>query len=33
MKTQDIAFVLGYSDSSSYLHAVKKWGKENYEKF
>lgn len=25
MKTQDIAFVLGYSEASAYLHAVKKW--------
>lgn len=25
MKTQDIAYLLGYSDASSYLHAVKKW--------
>lgn len=25
MKTQDIAFVLGYSEASAYLHAAKKW--------
>lgn len=25
MKTQDIALVLGYSEASAYLHAVKKW--------
>jgi AraC-like DNA-binding protein len=25
MKTQDIAYLLGYSESSAYLHAVKKW--------
>lgn len=25
MKTQDIALILGYSDSSAYLHAAKKW--------
>lgn len=27
MKTLDVAYLLGYKDSSSYLHAVKKWGK------
>lgn len=27
MRTQDIAYILGYSESSSYLHAVKKWKK------
>jgi len=25
MKTQDIAYLLGYSETSAYLHAVKKW--------
>jgi len=25
MKIQDIAFILGYSEPSAYLHAVKKW--------
>jgi len=25
MKTQDIAYILGYSEPSAYLHAVKKW--------
>lgn len=25
MKTQDIAYLLGYSEASAYLHAVKKW--------
>lgn len=25
MKTQDIAFILGYSEASAYLHAAKKW--------
>lgn len=25
MKTQDIAFLLGYGDASAYLHAVKRW--------
>ena len=25
MKTQDVAFILGYADSSSFLHASKKW--------
>jgi len=25
MKTQDIAFILGYAEPSAYLHAVKKW--------
>lgn len=25
MKTQDIAYILGYSEASAYLHAVKKW--------
>lgn len=25
LKTQDIAFTLGYSDSSAYLHALKSW--------
>lgn len=25
LKTEDIAFILGYSESSAYLHAVKKW--------
>lgn len=25
MKTQDIAFILGYSEASAYLHAIKKW--------
>ncbi len=25
MKTQDIAYVLGYSEASAYLHAAKKW--------
>lgn len=25
MKTQDIAYFLGYSEASAYLHAVKKW--------
>lgn len=29
MKTQDIAYVLGYSDASAYLHAVNRW-KANY---
>ena len=24
--TQDIAYILGYSESSAYLHAVKRWG-------
>lgn len=28
MKTQDIAYLLGYSESSAYLHAVKKWKTE-----
>jgi AraC-like DNA-binding protein len=27
IKTQDIAFLLGYSESCAYLHAVKKWKK------
>ena len=27
IKTQDIAFILGYSESSAYLHAVKRWEK------
>lgn len=27
MKTQEIAYLLGYSEASSYLHAVKKWQK------
>ena len=26
IKTQDIAHILGYSDPSAYLHAVKRWG-------
>ncbi|PCJ63930.1 MAG: hypothetical protein COA58_14970 [Bacteroidetes bacterium] len=26
IKTQDIAYMLGYSESSAYLHAVKRWG-------
>ncbi|MEQ8945956.1 MAG: AraC family transcriptional regulator ligand-binding domain-containing protein, partial [Balneola sp.] len=25
LKTKDVAFILGYSDSSAYLHAVKSW--------
>lgn len=25
LKTQDIAFILGYSEASAYLHAAKKW--------
>lgn len=25
MKTQDIALILGYSESSAYLHAAKNW--------
>ncbi len=25
MKTQDIAYILGYSESSAYLHAAKRW--------
>lgn len=25
MKTQDIAYLLGYSESSAYLHAVNRW--------
>jgi AraC-like DNA-binding protein len=28
MKIQDIAYILGYSDLSAYLHAVKKWRTE-----
>ncbi|MFC0264392.1 AraC family transcriptional regulator ligand-binding domain-containing protein [Fontibacter flavus] len=28
MKTQDIAYILGYSEASAYLHAVKKWETE-----
>ncbi len=28
MKTQDIAYLLGYSEASAYLHAVKKWKTE-----
>ena len=28
IKTQDIAYILGYSGSSAYLHAVKRWTKE-----
>jgi len=28
MKTQDIAYFLGYSEASAYLHAVKKWETE-----
>lgn len=28
MKTQDIAYILGYSEPSAYLHAVKKWKTE-----
>ena len=27
LKTKDIAFILGYSDSSAYLHATKSWKK------
>ncbi len=26
MKTQDIAYILGYSEPSAYLHAYKRWG-------
>ncbi len=26
IKTQDIAYILGYSEPSAYLHAVKRWG-------
>ena len=29
LKTKDIAFILGYSDSSAYLHAAKKWRKQS----
>lgn len=29
MKTHEIAYILGYSESSSYLHAAKKWKKEH----
>ncbi len=29
MKTLDIAYILGYSDSSAYLHAAKKWQMNN----
>ena len=25
IKTQDIAFILGYTNASAYLHARKKW--------
>ena len=25
IKTQDIAYILGYSEPSAYLHAVKRW--------
>lgn len=25
LKTQDIAYLLGYSDASAYLHAERKW--------
>ncbi len=28
VKTQDIAYLLGYSDASAYLHAVKRWETE-----
>jgi AraC-like DNA-binding protein len=28
MKTQDIAYLLGYSEASAYIHAVKKWKAE-----
>lgn len=27
LKTKDVAFILGYSESSAYLHAVKSWNK------
>ncbi|WP_298899723.1 AraC family transcriptional regulator ligand-binding domain-containing protein [uncultured Psychroserpens sp.] len=27
LKTKDVAYILGYSESSAYLHAVKSWGK------
>jgi len=27
MKTQDIAYILGYSEASAYLHAVRRWEK------
>lgn len=30
MKTQDIAYLLGYSEASAYLHAVKKWETEEF---
>ena len=29
MKTMDIAYILGYSEPSAYLHAAKKWQKNN----
>ena len=28
IKTQDIAYILGYSEPSAYLHAVKRWGSD-----
>jgi len=28
LKTKDVAFILGYSESSAYLHAVKSWNKK-----
>lgn len=29
LKTKDVAFILGYSESSAYLHAIKSWNKKN----
>jgi len=29
LKTQDVAFILGYSESSAYLHAVNSWNKKS----
>ena len=29
LKVKDVAFILGYSDSSAFLHAVKGWKEKN----
>lgn len=31
LKTKDVAFILGYSESSAYLHAVKSWNVKNQQ--